>query len=151
VKEATNYRRVVTGLDDQGKSCAIIDGSVPSHGQATNVIWRSDGVPADNSGNGDTAKPYSIEMLHDGGTSFVLVELPPDMPSYTHATDTLDYLIVLSGTVVLGLDTEEVSLRPGDFIVDRGVSHYWRNDGSETAVMASITVPALPVGKGRTI
>ena len=151
MNKSTNYRRVVTGLDEQGRSCVTIDGPVPRHDQATNLVWRSHAVPADNSGNADNAIPYTMEMLHDGGSNFMLVELPPGIPSYKHATDTLDYLIVLSGNVILELDTEEVALGPGDFIVDRGVIHAWRNDGPETAVMASITLPALPVGNGRTV
>ena len=42
-------------------------------------------------------------------------------------------------------------LRAGDFIVDRGVIHAWRNDGAVPAVYASVTIPAHPVGQGRTI
>lgn len=146
------YRRVVTGLDDRGRSCVIFDGPVPRHdGQPSNVVWRSASVPADNSGNEDAAAPYTMEMLHDGGSNFMLVEFPPGMPRFMHATDTLDYLVVLSGEVVLELEAGEVTLGPGSLIVDRGVIHAWRNDGPETAVMASITLPALPVGKGRTV
>lgn len=146
-----SYRRVVTGLDAEGRSCVIIDGEVPRHGGASALVWRSAAVPADNSGSEDMAAPYAMEMLHDGGSNFMLVELPVGMGRFMHATDTLDYLVVLSGRVVLELETEAVTLDPGDFIVDRGVPHAWRNDGPDVAVMASITLPALPVGKGRTV
>jgi mannose-6-phosphate isomerase-like protein (cupin superfamily) len=44
-----------------------------------------------------------------------------------------------------------VTLRAGDCIVDRGVIHGWRNDGAEPAVYASVTIPAQPVGQGRTV
>ena len=53
--------------------------------------------------------------------------------------------------VVLALETGEVTLRPGDLIVDRGVIHGWRNDGAVPAVFASVTIPAKPVGAGRTV
>ncbi len=148
---ARTYRRVVTGLDAEGRSCVIIDGEVPRFDAATNLVWRTAALPADNAGRDDAAAPYTMDMLHDGGSNFLLVELPPNMGRFMHATDTIDYLVVLEGTVVLELESGEARLGPGDFIVDRGVIHAWRNDGPETAVMASITLPALPVGKGRTV
>jgi mannose-6-phosphate isomerase-like protein (cupin superfamily) len=148
-----SFRRVVTGLDAEGKSCVLIDGPVPRHGPVANLVWRSAAVPADNSGSDDAAVPYAMEMLHDGGTNFILTELPPGLggDAFMHATDTLDYLVVISGEVVLVLETGEVTLRPGDTIVDRGVIHGWRNDGAVPAVYASVTIPALPVGPGRTV
>jgi mannose-6-phosphate isomerase-like protein (cupin superfamily) len=146
-------RRIVTGLDAEGKSCVLFDGPVPRHGPVANLVWRSDAVPADNSGRTDAAAPYAMEMLHDGGTNFILTELPPGLggEAFMHATDTLDYLVVISGEVVLVLETGEMTLRAGDLIVDRGVIHGWRNDGAVPAVYASVTIPALPVGPGRTV
>ena len=41
--------------------------------------------------------------------------------------------------------------KAGDFIVDRGVIHAWRNDGAEVAASAVVTIPAKPVGKGKTV
>ena len=146
-------RRVVTGLDPEGKSCVLIDGPVPRHGPVANLVWRSGAVPADNSGAADAAAPYEMAMLHDGGTNFILTELPPGLAgdAFMHATDTIDYLVVISGEVVLVLETGEVTLRAGDCIVDRGVIHGWRNDGAEPAVYVSVTIPANPVGNGRTV
>lgn len=148
-----SYRRVVTGLDAEGKSCVLIDGPVPRTSPAANLIWRTAAVPADNSGSADAAVPYDMAMLHDGGSNFILTELPPGLSggAFMHATDTIDYLVMIAGEVVLALETGEVTLRPGDLIVDRGVIHGWRNDGAETAVFASVTIPAHPVGKGRTV
>ena len=144
-------RRVVTGLDADGKSRILIDGPVPKLSQSSDMIWRTATVPADNSGSEDTAVPYAMEHLHDGGSNFMHVEFPPHMGPYLHATDTLDYLVVLSGQIVLQLEAEEVVLNPGDLVVDRGVIHAWRNDTGQPARMVSVTVPAHPVGKGRTV
>ncbi|MDG2002063.1 MAG: cupin domain-containing protein [Novosphingobium sp.] len=146
-------RRVVTGLDAQGKSCITIDAPVERHDPVVNLIWRTAGVPADNRGNQDAATPYDNATLHTGGTNFILTEMPPglDGEAFMHATDTIDYLAVVSGEITLVLETEEVVLRAGDFMVDRGVIHGWRNDGEETAVYVAVTIPAKPLGKGRTI
>lgn len=145
------HRRVVTGLNAEGQSCFIIDEPVAIAGQSAKVVWRSAALPADNSGNEDSAPSFSLDLLHDGSAVLSLIRLPPGIPRMMHATDTLDYLVVLGGQVTLELEAGEVVLGPGDFIVDRGVQHAWRNDGTEVATMASITLPALPVGKGRTV
>ncbi len=145
-------RRVVTGLNAQGRSCIVFDGPVPRHAPAANLIWRNT-LPADNAGAADAAAPYEMAMLHDGQVNFILTELPAGLAggAFLHATDTIDYLVIIAGEVVLALETGEVTLRAGDFIVDRGVIHGWRNDGADTAVFASVTIPALPVGEGRTV
>ncbi|MFA7603985.1 MAG: cupin domain-containing protein [Novosphingobium sp.] len=145
-------RRVVTGLNAEGRSCVIIDGPVPRHAPAANIVWRN-ALPADNCGTADAAAPYDMAMLHDGGVNFLLTELPPGLAggAFMHATDTIDYLVMIGGEVVLALETGEVTLRAGDLIVDRGVIHGWRNDGAVPAVFASVTIPAHPVGEGRTV
>jgi hypothetical protein len=46
---SNTLRRVVTGLDENGKSCAIFDGEVPDPGgSGVGMIWRTDSIPADN-------------------------------------------------------------------------------------------------------
>jgi quercetin dioxygenase-like cupin family protein len=144
-------RRVVTGLNAQGKSCVVIDGPVPVMSTIGGMVWRSAAVPADNSGSADPAVPYSMDLMHGGGTTFMVVDFPPGTPGFFHATDTLDYIIVLKGEVVLELEEGEVTCGPGTFITQRGVVHSWRNDSPEIATIASITLPALPVGNGRTV
>jgi mannose-6-phosphate isomerase-like protein (cupin superfamily) len=146
-------RRVVTGLDAEGRSCILFDGPTPRHGPVVNLVWRSAGAPADNAGAEDAAAPYEMSMLHDGGANFLVTELPPGLAgeAFMHATDTLDFLVVISGELVLVVETGEVTLGPGDLIVDRGVVHGWRNDGPAPAVYASVTLPARPVGRGRTV
>jgi len=149
----TPARRVVTGLDGEGRSCVVIDGPVQRITAGANLVWRNATIPADNSGNEDTGGGFDPAHLHDGGVTFLLTEMPPGPgeQAFMHATDTIDYLAVLSGEITLVLETEEVVLRAGDLIVDRGVIHGWRNDGTEVAKMVSVNVPSHPVGKGRTI
>ena len=130
-------RRVVTGLDDFGKSCAIIDGTVPDHGSPARLIWRTAAVPADNSGNHDAAvERYSMDMLHDGGSNFMITEMPVGIRHFMHVTDTIDYMFILSGRGVLELETGDVEVGPGDCVVDRGVMHSWRVDGPDPLTMS---------------
>lgn len=149
-------RRVVTGLDDAGRSCAILDGAVPDPGgSGVGLIWRTPALPADNAGREDASdKPFDFAMMHCGGSDFLVLEYPPGMgveEPFWHATDTIDYVVVLSGEVVLVVETGEVACGPGTFIVDRGVIHAWRNDRAEPARIAVVNLPAHPVGQGRTV
>lgn len=147
---ATGFRRVVTGLNAEGKSCVLIDGPLIGLGPTTGLAWHTDGLPADNSGDGDAAaRPFSVEML-EMGSNFLLAEHPPGRTPHWHAIDAVAYVVVLRGEIVLALEAGEVRLRPGDFVANRGVMHDWRAEGPEPALIAVVTIPALPAGKGRT-
>lgn len=140
-----NPRRVVTGLDDQGRSCVIIDGEVPANMGLGGMVWTTADVPADNSGAEDGSKPFSFELMNGPGSTFQFVRFEPGMPPLMHATDTVDYVVVVSGEVVLELEAGEVTLRGGDFLVQRGVQHSWRCDAPGGAQMVVVTLPALPL------
>ena len=59
-----------------------------------------------------------------------------------HRTASLDFDIVLSGSVVLQLDEGEVELHAGDIVVQNGTRHRWVNRGTEDAVLAVTIVGA---------
>jgi quercetin dioxygenase-like cupin family protein len=65
---------------------------------------------------------------------------------YMQTTQTLDFIIVQAGEVVLVLDTEEVHLKTGDFVVQRGTNHAWSNRTDQPAVLA-IAVHDATYGK----
>jgi mannose-6-phosphate isomerase-like protein (cupin superfamily) len=149
-------RRVVTGLDHEGRSCVIFDGPVPDPaGTGVGLVWRTPEIPADNSGREEAAdQRFDFEVMHSGGSVFVVVEYPPGMgrdETFWHATNTIDYIVVLSGEVVVMVETGVVTLQTGEFFVDRGVAHAWRNDGAVPTRIAVINLPAQPVGKGKTV
>jgi len=64
-----------------------------------------------------------------------------------HVTDTIDFEVVLEGTVVLELDDgAEVTLRPGDTVVQNGTRHRWKNPGDTTAQIALFVCGAAHAG-----
>jgi mannose-6-phosphate isomerase-like protein (cupin superfamily) len=145
-------RRVVTGLNAAGKSCVIIDGAVPDFAtRGLALAWATHENPADNSGSADPVEPYRLDMLHRPGSNFALCTFTPGSEAFMHATDTIDYLVIIMGHVTLVLEEEEVRLGPGDLVVDRGVMHAWRNDDAVPCVAAVVNLPSLAVGAGRTI
>lgn len=145
-------RRIVTGLNAAGQSAVIIDGPVPVLADiSAALVWQSKVQPADNSGNADTAEPYTVAMLHNPGSTFAICTFAPGSRELMHATDTIDYLVILSGTVTLVTEQGEADLGPGDLVVDRGVYHGWRNLSDTPCVAVAINIPAHPVGNGRTV
>jgi mannose-6-phosphate isomerase-like protein (cupin superfamily) len=55
-----------------------------------------------------------------------------------HRTETLDYGIVTEGEVWLVVDEEEVQLKRGDVVVQRGTNHAWSNRTEAMARMVFI-------------
>ena len=59
-----------------------------------------------------------------------------------HATDSVDYAIVLEGEIDMLLDEGEVHLRPGDVLVQQGTNHAWVNRGTQTCRIAFVLIGA---------
>lgn len=69
------------------------------------------------------------------------IHLSPTASSQVHYTPTIDLLVVLEGEVWLELDGgQEVHLNKGDFAIQNGTRHAWRNHGTKTAEVAVAVV-----------
>ena len=55
---------------------------------------------------------------------------------YMQKTRTLDFCFILEGEITLILDTEEVQLKAGDTVVQRGTNHAWSNRSGERCIVA---------------
>jgi quercetin dioxygenase-like cupin family protein len=55
---------------------------------------------------------------------------------YMQKTKTLDICIVLEGEIVLVLDTQEVLMKQGEFVINRGSNHAWSNRSGKPAVVS---------------
>jgi hypothetical protein len=62
-----------------------------------------------------------------------------------HKTNTVDYVILLSGEVDLILDEGEVHLKQFDVVVQRGTAHAWVNRGAEPAQLMGVLIDAEPI------
>jgi mannose-6-phosphate isomerase-like protein (cupin superfamily) len=62
-----------------------------------------------------------------------------------HKTSTVDYVIVLRGEVTMVLDEGEVTLKPGDLVIQRGTNHDWVVRGNAPCLIAAIMIGANPV------
>ena len=75
--------------------------------------------------------------LPPGGTRWSVVVYGPGVQARIHQSATLDYDIVISGSVDLELDSGAVRLTAGDAAVLPGVRHGWRagEDGCTLAIV----------------
>jgi mannose-6-phosphate isomerase-like protein (cupin superfamily) len=55
-----------------------------------------------------------------------------------HRTETIDFLVVVSGEIELVLERDRVRLSPGDCVVQRGTWHAWENTSDEPCVIVGL-------------
>lgn len=146
-------RRIVTGHDAAGKAVVTYDeisDNVVSRrpGQSAAVLWTTDRFPSDNSEDFDAAK-REVATTHPSGTVFRVVEYQPGVSARIHRTDSVDYAVVVSGSIDMELeDGREVHLEAGDALVQRGTVHNWVNRGTEPCRIFFVLVAAEPVAAG---
>ncbi len=149
---ALRVRRVVTGHDASGRAVVTID-DVNTHmvsgrpGQSSCLVWTTEGFPVDNTGAGDGAD-RQVGTTLENGTVCRVIEFAPGVAPRNHRTDSVDYIIVLSGEIDMDLEGTTVHVRAGDVLVQRGTIHNWINRGSQPCVVAAILVAARPVEVG---
>ena len=57
-----------------------------------------------------------------------------------HRTETVDYAVVLEGEIMLLLDDEDVQLKAGDVVIQRGTSHAWSNRSGKNVKMLYVLI-----------
>ncbi|MGC1459990.1 MAG: cupin domain-containing protein [Steroidobacteraceae bacterium] len=147
-------RRVVTGHDHSGKSVVLSDGPPPQHhamhgaevGADFFEIWNcTRAVPLLTAAEPEPNERAFTIMPVSGHLLRIIEIYPPGQGgkrTVMHRTGTVDYVVVISGEVVLVLDDSEVTLRAGDVVVQRGTDHAWENRASQPARMAFFHIDA---------
>lgn len=155
---AIQIRRVVTGTTPGGQSKVLFDSSLPlveqeskgsgrqedRAGAASAVLWTTKGFPTDNDDSSD-AGLRKVNTAESDGTVLRIVQYATGVTPRHHRTNSVDYAVVLSGSIEMELDTETVKLATGDVMVQRGTIHNWINNGTAPCVMAYILIGANPV------
>ncbi len=144
-------RRIVTGHNADGKAVFRSDDllpvtPIPSGDANFSLIWTTATVPADNNDETDGRLREAGLTLHQGSV-IRIVDMLPGGASPMHRSSSIDYGIVLSGSVELELDDGAITTaHAGDIIVQRGTLHLWRNP-SDTDIcrIAFVLIEAAPV------
>ena len=135
-------------------------------------FWLSNSTPAEYDGATETCEGPFILHPPQHGSVFRCVEFLPEDPEvmakldgksafaemgagdnvvqdarhpWMHRTDSLDYGIVISGEITMMMDdeSEDVLLKAGDMVVQRGTNHAWANRGTESCVIAFVLIDGV--------
>ncbi len=152
-------RRVVTGHDASRTAKVLIDGMAANRrasnsGGMSTLIWCTDCTPADIS-VGENVEDMGARLLGTppprNGTRFTVNDIPPGRTGPMHRTETIDYVIVLTGEIDMETDDSTISLKAGDVLVQRGTNHAWVNRGTGPARVAFVLIDAKPLGIGHPV
>lgn len=149
-------RRIVTGIEN-GRSTIIEDQpieNVVEHlpGLIISDIWNTQKMPA--SLDFETQIPNTgFPQTPKNGTYFRYVSIPPDKDlgvefkvgepnPMMHQTQTLDYIIILSGELYLIMEEGETLLKAGDIVIQRGTNHAWSNRSDEACIQLAVLIDA---------
>lgn len=147
-------------------------------GFAATVLWQTAGTPVLPWDGAAWRGVCGSVLPGPGGSTLFVVTLPPDavfaapgfdpdaaaaeaaqkLPGLAalfepehpgmHASDTVDYAIVLAGRPAAEFDDgKRVELAAGDILVQHGTRHAWRNPYSEPAKMAFVMLGAAVAGQ----
>ncbi len=149
---ALQVRRVITGHDGNGKANVLIDDVSKNvftgrPGATACNVWTTEGFPANNDAAAD-AGARQVGTTLANGTIFRVIEFAPGVAARNHRTDSIDYIVVISGEIDMELDDSVVHLRAGDVMVQRGTIHNWVNRGTAPCVLAVVLIAAKSVEAG---
>jgi len=150
-----SVRRVVAGTGAGGRSRVISDAPSPHRKRASDSIdfvelWvtpSSPPEPGEELRDSAAGAPDGLEPEDPRGTLLRVTTFHPDPPDVDlgelmHATKTVDYVWVIAGEIVCVLDDDEVVLRPGEVLIQRGNRHAWSNRTQSDAVVGFVQVGA---------
>jgi hypothetical protein len=155
--DSRRFRRIVTAVDESGRSVIASDGESSSVQTVARTptfvvtnLWQHSEVPVDNDGPVDDGLGAGVALSPPlGGSVLRMVEFPPDShwrdredgpADQFHATPSLDYAIVIEGEVWAVLDDAETLMRPGEVLIQRGTRHAWSNRTDAPAVVAFVLI-----------
>jgi quercetin dioxygenase-like cupin family protein len=108
-------------------------------------------MPAD-IGIGENVEDMGARILGtappENGSRFIVMEFAAGVTSEMHRTETIDYIVMLSGEIDMDMDDSTVKLRAGDIMVQRGTNHAWVNRSNAPARLAIVLLDAKPLGIG---
>jgi quercetin dioxygenase-like cupin family protein len=162
-EKESSMRRVITGLDADGRSTVVSDGPPPVAFRATSAsgiektaastppravapgeavvheLWALDDRPERRTTDPTVGIEQPAYDPPPATTKWIITEMGPHLDAAMHETPTVDYGLVVAGSVDLGLEAGTVRLEAGDTVLVNGVRHSWLA-GPEGCVIATVLV-----------
>jgi hypothetical protein len=123
-------RFLVTGVNESGHSCASRDGQVTLQGGPGldsilySMMYATPSLPSISVGGGRAADTLDLGVSV-GAMDWKVIDYAAGVEFPMHHTDTIDFDIVLSGSIELILDDGAHPLVVGDQVIVTGVDHGW--------------------------
>jgi mannose-6-phosphate isomerase-like protein (cupin superfamily) len=108
----------------------------PSHGTIIRISEIAPETEAIRTLPPEQAREVFKSMGNEGASTFGHGGRHPFM----HRTETIDYAVVLAGEIVLLLDDEDVHLKAGDVVIQRGTNHAWSNRSNQPCRMLYVLI-----------
>lgn len=99
-------------------------------------VCRVEVIPPDESWKGKVGSAEVQAFFRVMGAPGASTYSPLAPHPYMQKTRTLEFAAVLEGEIVLVLDTQEVPLKAGDIVIQRGTNHAWSNRTARPARIA---------------
>ncbi len=143
----------------------------PDTGISAHWVWTTGQAPDNIHVNADASSPRRGLAPAPGGSIFRIVDFPPTPPDaggghgdfaaqmglrdgsgkrrpprhpQMHATETIDYALIMSGQIDMMLDGETVTLKAGDVVVQQATNHAWINHGPDICRIAFVLIDSQP-------
>ena len=148
------FRRIVTKHNASGKATIWIDADATNHKFpnekiSSTLMWSTDHSPTLILSDEDEGDRILGSAPPACGSRFTMMEFQPGNEATLHRTDTVDYVICISGEIGMFLDDSQfVTLRAGEVLIQRGTNHAWANRSDKPCRLAVILLDALPKREG---
>ncbi len=80
------------------------------------------------------------EFFKSGGNESASTFREGGRHPFMHRTESVDYAVVLEGEITMLLDEEDVMLKAGDIVIQRGTNHGWANRSGANCRIAFILI-----------
>lgn len=90
---------------------------------------------------GDTSPDGGLQDVEAEGLGNFVEAFDPERPGM-HISDSVDFVHILSGEIIMEMENGEVLVKEGDIVIMRGGWHNWRNETDRPCTVASVMVGA---------
>jgi len=158
-KDPLPVRRVVTGHDENGIGCTVMDGVASNTRSsrplsASTLVWSCDATPV--------PMPMGAHIEDMGartlgsqpppcGARFIVMDFLPGAVGAMHRTDSIDFVVVIDGEIDMDTENGTITLSAGDTLVQRGAFHSWVNRSRARARVAITLIDGERLGIGRLV
>ncbi|KFY86546.1 hypothetical protein V500_07567 [Pseudogymnoascus sp. VKM F-4518 (FW-2643)] len=138
LSDLPQLKRLITSHNDEGKAIVHSSKDFPwqpldKDRMAFSVVYSTSSFPPDLNKDADITTNEAlmkkgVGLVNPGGTIIRCVDFAPGYRCGMHRTQSLDYGIVMEGSIDMVLDSGDIEhMKRGDVAVQRATQHQWVN------------------------